>query len=133
MTYIIQFNKISASEMENANRKMKCPTIHPVTAGIIVIIVFLFGCFCRQGLAAFMGSKSVDVHEAESAEARNKLNRIKQQNHRHHHHPSMPPDQPSAKSQNSLPAVNGLSTDSYLIQKLQKSISDENNNHLIKT
>lgn len=113
-------------------RKMKCPEINPATAGIIVVIFCLFCYFCGENLAIFIGLKSIDVHEAESTEARNKLNRIKQRNHRHHppsHHSSMPHDQPSDKSQNSLHAVHGLSTDSYLIQKLQ---SNENDKHFNK-
>lgn len=119
MTHTIVFKKISSSEMEITKSKMKCPTLHPVWAGAIVVTIFLFAYFCREGLMTFMGTKWIDAQES--------TDRIK---HQHRHRPTTQKQQTSQPNASFPPHSH---SDSSLFRKIQRATLQQISKNLHET
>lgn len=125
MTHEIQFKKMRPFEMENAKRKLECP--HPVWVFFVIVIVFLFAYFCRDGLITFVGWKSIDVHKAESEKVEKSNHDKNQQQQHHHRHRHLPTkhNRPTSNAQKLHPPHN--LSDSVVFMKIQRATFKENN------
>lgn len=115
MTHNITFKEIRSPEMENR-------TCHnPACAGIVFVIVFMFVYFCKDGLIAFTGWKSIDVHESELTAAGKLSNDIEhqQQQQQQYHLPYAVHDQDTLKPLKSLHPYN--LSDSTFFSKMQQA------------